>query len=69
MPMPASQAEHQLVERTAAFVAANGEQVLGQLLHAQGDKLVFLRPAHPLHAYFCLRMRVAQRAGGPPSAR
>merc|ERR1740139_1925184 len=66
MPVPNSLAEHQLIERTAGFVAANGEQVLGALAVKQGARLPFLHPAHPLHGYFRQLMLHFQRAAPPP---
>ena len=69
MPVPNSLAEHQLIERTAGFVAANGEQVLGALAVKQGARLPFLHPAHPLHGYFRLLMLHFQRAAPPQAPR
>ena len=65
MPVPSSMAEHQLIERTAAFAAANGEGVLGALALKQGARLPFLHAAHPLHAYF-RQLVLLQRAAPPP---
>ena len=69
MPVPNSLAEHQLIERTAGFVAANGEQVLGALAVKQGARLPFLHPAHPLHGYFRQLMLHLQRRAAPPPPR
>ena len=66
MPVPNSVAEHQLIERTASFAAANGEQILGPLAVKQGARLPFLHPAHPLHGYFRQLMVHFQRAAPPP---
>ena len=65
MPVPSSMAEHQLIERTAAFAAANGEGVLGALALKQGARLPFLHAAHPLHAYF-RQLVLLQRPAPPP---
>ena len=50
------------MERTAAFVAANGDGVLPVLQRQQGQRLAFLVPSSPLHAYL-LFMIHAIRAG------
>ena len=52
---PTSAEQRQLIERTAAFIAQNGDGVAASLLAREGAALAFLSAEHPLHAYYLQR--------------
>ena len=52
---PTSAEQRQLIERTAAFIAQNGDGVAASLLAREGAALAFLSATHPLHAYYLQR--------------
>ena len=52
---PASAEQRQLIERTAAFIAQNGDGVAASLLAREGAALAFLSATHPLHTYYLQR--------------
>lgn len=58
-----------IVDKTAQFVARNGQEFEKRILGNEKDnvKFSFLRPSDPYHAYYRLRVKDFQEGDGKPA--